>query len=385
MKILYILFFLFFGCDDGPTAPNYEFTCDANYTKFNNYCYFNEDIDVLNSFISNSLASGGLNYNLDDTNNDEIISWHELCSQTWSTGWSTGSNRRLKTFSVFTGSVLPENNCILAGNIPENIGNWTELTYLDLGYHPDPDNTSGLLTGEIPSSMENLTKIENLYLYNNNFSGDIPDIFSGFNNLEILWLCNNYFTGTIPESLWSMENLEILWIEDNQLEGQLSSNISNLISLQKFDIGKNLLTGALPEELYNLTGLKSLYLYDNQFSGVISESISNLINLEVLNLQNNLFEDHLPDDICMLNIDFGASNIDDVYYLGYTWNSFNVDYNKFCPNPETFEYPSCISDYIGEQNTDDCDAELFNSLNNNLFQRYNIKKNKSIISNRSIK
>ena len=153
----------FIGCTGNCDNSTFDEcgVCNGADITYDGYCQ--DDIDVLNQFITNSLEAGGLNIPLDDWNQDGEVTWDELCQQTWLQG-------RLTSFSVFTTIVHPNNHCNLAGNIPENIGNWTELAYLDLGYHPDPDNTSGLLTGTIPNGIANLTKLESLYLYNNSFS-----------------------------------------------------------------------------------------------------------------------------------------------------------------------------------------------------------------------
>tara|TARA_B100002051_G_C16646721_1_gene591630 strand:- start:59 stop:1087 length:1029 start_codon:yes stop_codon:yes gene_type:complete len=338
--LLIILSLLFWGCEDILTQDE-SGLCDVDYTEFSNSCYYNDDISVLNSFIQNSGQS--LNIGLDDSNNDGEISWHELCRQNWVDG-------RLRLFSVFVGQVLPENNCNLSGDIPDNIGNWSELEYLDLGYHPDPDNTSGLLTGTIPESIGNLSKLESLYLYNNSFEGNVPDIFEGLTQLKVLWLCNNYFTGVLPESLWSLLNLEILYLEDNQFEGQINPAIINLVNLKDFWLNDNYFTGEIPDEIYNLSKLERLFIHNNQFEGQISSSISNLTQLVKINIQNNLFSGEFPNEICSLDIDFGYTFIDDVYYLDYVWQDFNIENNYFCP-----EYPLCIQDYIGEQNTSECE------------------------------
>jgi hypothetical protein len=73
------------------------------------------------------------------------------------------------------------------------------------------------------------------------------------------------------------------------------------------------LTGSIPPEIGNLTNLTWLWLYDNQLTGEI------------------------PESICDLNINWGSSNY------------FNISYNQLCT-----PYPSCIEDYVGEQDTSDC-------------------------------
>ena len=67
-------------------------------------------------------------------------------------------------------------------------------------------------------------------------------------------------------------------------------------------------TGSIPSEIGNLTNLTCLYLYSNQLSGII------------------------PDEIC---------NQGD--------SSPSLSNNRLCP-----PYPSCIEDYVGEQDKSGC-------------------------------
>jgi hypothetical protein len=76
------------------------------------------------------------------------------------------------------------------------------------------------------------------------------------------------------------------------------------------ELQNNQLTGSIPSEIGNLTNLTRLWLYDNELTGEIPDSICNLV-------ENN----------CNINI----SN------------------NQLCPL-----YPSCIEDYVGEQDTTNC-------------------------------
>jgi len=56
-----------------------------------------------------------------------------------------------------------------------------------------------------------------------------------------------------------------------------------------------------------------------------------------LYLQENQLTGIIPESICDLNINWSGSG------------SFNITNNQLCP-----PYPSCVEDYVGEQDTSDC-------------------------------
>ena len=81
-----------------------------------------------------------------------------------------------------------------------------------------------------------------------------------------------------------------------------------------------------------MTNLEVLSLRDNQLTGSIPSDIGNLTNLTLLSLSNNQLTGIIPDEIC----NQGDSSP----------SLFN---NQLCP-----PYPSCIEDYVGEQDTSNC-------------------------------
>ena len=113
--------------------------------------------------------------------------------------------------------------------------------------------------------------------------------------------------------VYSVENTTVLNLENNQLTGSIPSEIGNLTNLTYLDLQYNLLTGSIPPEIGNLTNLEFLSLGYNQLTGSI------------------------PSEICDLNIDWGFSQ------------SFNLSNNQFCP-----PYPSCVEDYVVNQDTSGC-------------------------------
>jgi len=92
------------------------------------------------------------------------------------------------------------------------------------------------------------------------------------------------------------------------------------------------LTGSIPPEIGNLTNLEVLWLSDNQLTGSIPPEIGNLTNLIGLRLNDNQLTGIIPDEIC---------NQGD--------SSPELEYNQLCP-----PYPSCIEDYVGVQDTTNC-------------------------------
>ena len=111
-------------------------------------------------------------------------------------------------------------------------------------------------------------------------------------------------------------------------------SIENTNSLSLQERG---LTGSIPPEIGNLTNLTYLNLGFNQITGSIPSEIGNLTNLEWLYLQGNQLTGEIPESICDLNI-------------GWSGGDFSITNNQLCP-----PYPSCIEDYVGNQDTSDCD------------------------------
>ena len=86
-------------------------------------------------------------------------------------------------------------------------------------------------------------------------------------------------------------------------------------------------------ECYSIANTTELHLGNNELTGSIPPEIGNLTNLTYLNLKSNQLSGIIPDEIC---------NQGD--------SSPGLTGNQLCP-----PYPSCIEEYVGEQDTSDCD------------------------------
>ena len=144
---------------------------------------------------------------------------------------------------------------------------------------------------------------------------------------------------------YSIKNTTELDLSYGGLSGPISPEIGELINLELLDLSRNQLTGFIPSEIENLTNLKYLYLHDNLLTGEIPSEIGELSNLKRLKLSRNKFSGEIPESICYLsNIDFNYN------YFGVNLGPYlEVEDNQLCP-----PYPSCVEDYIGDQNITNC-------------------------------
>ncbi|PIN19501.1 Serine/threonine protein kinase [Handroanthus impetiginosus] len=260
----------------------------------------------------------------------------------------TGSiPRELGNLTRLNSLFLGANN--LKGEIPEEIGNLQKLEIFSLNeislsgsIPPSIFNISQLwtftsvstnLSGKLPHNLgHGMPNLENLYLDLNNLSGFIPESISNASKLTILDLGDNKFTGFIPESLGNLEFLQVLRlggnkfisvsstseltfitsltkcrrlkdleIRMNSLGGRLPPSIGNFSSsLEIFHAHMNKIQGKIPEEIGNLSSLAMLSLFENEFTGNIPKTVIGLQKLQQLYLSNNKIVGFIPDDICSL-------------------------------------------------------------------------------------
>ena len=172
-----------------------------------------------------------------------------------------------------------------------------------------------------------------LHLGNSQLTGSIPQEIGNLTNLTDLNLGYNQLTGSIPPEIGNLTNLTYLGLSNNDFTGSIPLEIGNLINLIYLYLSENQLTGSIPSEIGNLTNLDIFWLNDNQLTGEIPSEIGNLTNLSWFTLRNNQLSGIIPDEIC--NVSGGSVSI------------YN---NQLCP-----PYPTCIEQYVGDQDTSNCD------------------------------
>ena len=316
--------------------------CDDGYTEIDSSCYYQSDLDVLQDFIDNSSETINMEMDVDSSGVIEPLELffftqgHEEdeVGQVWDEG-------RLIHLKCNTDEVG------LSGQIPESIGNLTNLTVLRIG------NT--LCEGEIPNSIGNLTNLNDLGIWGNDLiSGEIPESIGNLLELELLSIEDNNNIGVIPESIGNLTNLIFLDLEDNQLSGEIPESIWNLTNLIWLDLGDNQLVGEISDEISNLDSIMVMSLTDNQLSGEIPLSLWNMTTWIYIYLENNQLEGEIPDNIDMLNqleeLRLSDNNIsgnipESICNIFPNLDYFGIEGNKFCP-----PYPECL---LGEEFIDE--------------------------------
>ena len=255
-------------------------------------------------------------------NQQDSLTLVSLYNATGGTNWTKNDNWLTGNVSTWFGVILNDDGSVmlvslsnnnLTDTIPPEIGNFDNLTKLDLAYNhligsipSEIGNLSNLnwldfggnqLTDSIPSEIGNLTNLNILHLWGNELIGSIPHEIGNLTNLTELNLSVNQLTGSIPHEIGNLTKLKKLAIEGNQLTGSIPYEIGNLVDLTLFHLPSNQLSGSIPSEIGNLTKLVYLHLNNNKLTGSIPKEIGNLTKLEYLYLKINKLEDSIPKEI----------------------------------------------------------------------------------------
>ena len=111
----------------------------------------------------------------------------------------------------------------------------------------------------------------------------------------------------------SITLISVGWSQCDTSEVELCGECYNIEKTDFLDLSFIGLTDSIPSEIGNLTNLTTLWLSGNELTGEI------------------------PEIICNLDLNWNSSN-------------FNISNNQLCP-----PYPPCIEDYLGVQDTTNCD------------------------------
>ncbi|XP_074284265.1 receptor-like protein EIX2 [Silene latifolia] len=245
---------------------------------------------------------------------------------------------------------LDINNNSLSGDIPNCFANFTSLTFVRLSYNKlighipcfnNRDTYQGgldlefylhlndnMLSGEVPSCLNDLPNLKVLDIGGNQLSGKMVKWFSAekFRELQIFRLRGNKFSGTIPKQICSLPHLQIMDFAHNHFMGYIPRCLSNLTSMTSpnasqdtytydvseviqgieyaytstlrylvdIDLSSNNLVGSIPVDITKISGLLSLNLSYNHLSGTIPVNIGGLKSVVSLDLSNNKLGGNIP-------------------------------------------------------------------------------------------
>jgi len=147
-------------------------------------------------------------------------------------------------------------------------------------------NKVQLTTGRlktIPKELKICTEIRYLDLFGNSIS-EIPDWFFQFKKLEHLSLKNNSLK-ELPTIVFTIENIKYLSLADNQIQEINGHYFSNLLNIEKVDIGYNQIT-SIPDNRIEYPKCKYLSIKGNKLEK-FPKAISDAHTLEKLDLSEN--------------------------------------------------------------------------------------------------
>ncbi|EYU40944.1 hypothetical protein MIMGU_mgv1a022927mg [Erythranthe guttata] len=207
----------------------------------------------------------------------------------------------------------------LKGGLPREIGKIYQLKVLQLYYNSftgfiplelfnmsnliDIDLSGNSLSGGLPTNLgHGLPVLETLFLHTNYLTGTIPNSITNCSKLRYLELALNELTGFVPHFLGNLRHLEYITLAVNNLRTESTSSelsfitsLTNCRSLRVLAIGDNPLGGILPASIGNLsTSLQHLYAHNCEIKGIIPTEIGNLSNLMALSLHINELSGNIP-------------------------------------------------------------------------------------------
>jgi len=201
----------------------------------------------------------------------------------------------------------------LTGELPKSLINCTRLEFLNV-----EDN---MIHDKFPFWLRMLPKLQILVLRSNEFHGPISSLGDSlsFPKLRIFDISENRFNGVLRSDFfagWSAMSsaIDIVDIMPSRYAGRNSGNYYNSVTMtvkgsiielvgsvftiyKTMDVSGNRFEGRIPESIGLLKELIVLNMSNNGFTGRIPPSLSNLTDLESLDLSKNRLSGEIPPEL----------------------------------------------------------------------------------------
>ncbi|KAE9454644.1 hypothetical protein C3L33_13407, partial [Rhododendron williamsianum] len=120
-------------------------------------------------------------------------------------------------------------------------------------------------------------RITKIMLSGKNMQGEIPSGLENMDALTELWLDGNSLTGSIPD-MSHLINIKIVHLENNKLSGPLPSYFGRLPSLQELYVQNNSLSGKIPPAL--LAGNARSLIREGDVISIIDPTLTESVKIE---------------------------------------------------------------------------------------------------------
>ncbi|KAG5609230.1 hypothetical protein H5410_020511, partial [Solanum commersonii] len=224
--------------------------------------------------------------------------------------------------------VLNFRNNSLTGIIPPSIGNATKMMLFSL--------SGNRISGNIPKEVGNLSQLAFFSLFDNQLTGSIPATLFNISSLLAVSLSLNSLSGPLLLDEGNIvSNLYFLSISHNQISGCIPSNICQLTELQVFSLSFNNIIGDIPRNISCLSKLEKFYIVNNLIKGTIPTSLGNISTLHTLNCRNNWILSNLRklsfDNNSNLigQIPEAIFNISSLEVIGFSFNNLSPTLKDF--------------------------------------------------------
>ena len=184
----------------------------------------------------------------------------------------------------------------LSGGIPSpSSDQWPALRDVNMAVNQ--------LSGQIPTELGYLTRLEHFVAFDNALSGTLPDELGALRELLTFNVGINNLNGTIPESYGFWDGIEILDVSHNSLSG-VTSPLSEWPEGHRLLFSSNLFSGPLHQELEttNWENLEIVEVGENLYTGTIPADIGSATNLHILSVHSNVgLRGEIPAELGLLS------------------------------------------------------------------------------------